>query len=229
VALTPALAACGGGTTGEPVVRTAAPPPAAPATTAGTATTAEAPASARPPATATATAPAAPAPAPGTQAATTAQPTTAAPAPAPAATMTTPRSADAPADATAEPAPEPAGTLVDERAQLVLTERDSPAHYFQQGTVTGTYEGTMALEVRITSRGVLVAFTATVKGGTISGRGLAVAIIDGSPMPRLRGTAAITGGTGRFARIHGRRLTVTGRARPDGSRARVRLAGTVSY
>lgn len=118
---------------------------------------------------------------------------------------------------------------IDERAVLVLTERRSPAHYFQSGPVTGTYDGTMAVEVRITSRGVIVDFTATLAGGTISGRALAVAILDDATMPGLRGTAAILRGTGRFAGIHGKRLTIAGRARPDGSRARVRLTGTVSY
>jgi len=109
----------------------------------------------------------------------------------------------------------------------VLTRRASPSHYFQQGTVTGTYDGTIELEARITSRGVLVSFTATLPGGTISGRGVAVAILDSTTWPRLRGRALVTGGTGRFAGIEGRRLSVTGRAKPDASKAHVRLAGMV--
>jgi len=146
------------------------------------------------------------------------------PAPAPAATTRTTEQL-----AAAAPDPEPAGSLLDETAQLTLVNRVSPAHYFQQGTVTGTYDGTMEVEARITSKGVIVRFTATLPGGTISGRGIAVAILDSLRWPGLRGTAAVTGGTGRFAGIHGRRLRVTGRARPDASKARVRLAGTVSY
>jgi len=94
--------------------------------------------------------------------------------------------------------------------------------------VTGTYDGTIALEARIASQGVLVRFTATLPGGTISGRGVAVAVIDGSPTPGLRGTVDVTGGTGRFAGIRGRGLKVAGRAKPDASWARVRLSGTVS-
>ena len=58
---------------------------------------------------------------------------------------------------------------------------------------------------------------------------MAVAILDSTTWPGLRGTAIVTGGTGRFAGIHGRRLKVTGRAKPDASHARVRLAGTVEY
>jgi hypothetical protein len=86
----------------------------------------------------------------------------------------------------------------------------------------------MEVEARITSKGVLVRFTATLPGGKISGRGIAVAILDSTTWPGLRGTARVTGGTGRFAGIQGRRLRVTGRAKPDASRARVRLAGIVS-
>ena len=70
--------------------------------------------------------------------------------------------------------------------------------------------------------------TATVPGGTISGRAVAVAILDSTTWPGLRGSGIVTGGTGRFADIHGRRLRVTGRAKPDASRAHVRLVGAVS-
>ncbi len=118
---------------------------------------------------------------------------------------------------------------IDELADLTLTQRASPAHYFQAGPVTGTFAGTMTVEARITSRGVLVRFAAALPGGTIAGDALAVAVIDGSPTPGLRGSGEITAGTGRFAGIRGRGLRVTGRARPDASRARVRLTGTVSF
>jgi len=117
---------------------------------------------------------------------------------------------------------------LDERAKLILTRRVSPSHYVQQGTVIGTYDGTMEIEARITARGVLVRFTASVPGGTISGRGVVVAILDSTTWPGLRGRAVVTGGTGRFASIHGRGLKVTGRSKPDASRAHVRLVGTVS-
>jgi hypothetical protein len=131
------------------------------------------------------------------------------------------------ARAPAAPRAAPAGTRIDELADLTLTNRAGPAHYFQQGTVTGTYAGTMAVEARITSQGVLVRFTATLPGGTIAGHALAVAILDSATWPGLRGSGVITGGTGRFAGIHARGLTVTGRAKPDASQAHVRLAGVV--
>jgi len=225
-ALAALLCSCGGGSTAGPVPA-ASDPARLPATTATTAAT-------PPPATAT-TAPrreAAAAPAGGTPGGTRTATEAHPPATAPAATDAPPAATSttaSPEPAASEPTPsEPAARTIDERADLLLTRRVSPSHYFQQGTVTGTYDGTMEIEARITSRGVLVRFVATLPGGTISGRGVAVAILDSTTWPALRGTAIVTGGSGRFAGIHGRRLRVTGRAKPDASHARVRLAGTVS-
>jgi len=225
-ALALALASCGGGSTAGPVARTgvsttpAATPPARTQPPAATATT-----PAAPPRT-TAIAPATPAKPSAPRSARSRSSGGAAPPPA----RDGGSLADAPAGKATAPAPAsaPAESTLDERAKLVLTRRVSPAHYFQQGTVTGTYAGTMEVEARITSKGVLVRFTATLPGGTISGRGVAVAILDSATWPGLRGRAIVTGGTGRFAGIYGRGLRVTGRARPDASRAHVRLAGMVS-
>jgi guanyl-specific ribonuclease Sa len=235
--LTLALASCGGGTTANPVAAipgetgptASAPtiarqaPPVAPRTTATAPHAAARSAAGKPrPSGGGAAAPSAS----GHDSAAASSGSAAAPAgdaaPAPAATAPT----------TAQPAPDSpprVGSPLDETAHLTLVDRVSPAHYFQQGTVTGTYDGTMQVEARITSKGVIVSFTATLPGGTISGRGVAVAILDSIRWPGLRGTAAVTGGTGRFAGIHGRRLQVSGRAKPDASKAHVRLAGTVTY
>jgi hypothetical protein len=222
-ALALVLAACGGGSTAGPIAQSSV-----------ATTTSAAPAS-----TQAGDAPSATAPTP------TAPRTTTAPSPRPAARpdAARPRSpgaalADAPPASAGEPSSTtedelapvqaPPTSPLDERANLVLTRRVTNTHYFQQGTVTGTYEGTMETEARITSKGVLVSFTATLPGGTISGRAVAVAILDSTTWPGLRGRAIITGGTGRFAGIHGRRLRVTGRSKPDASRTRVRLVGTTS-
>lgn len=233
-----ALASCGGGSTAEPLATTQEPPgsrapartqPAqgpdashsAPRTTTRAGTPPPSRRRPRPSGGATPSAgvdAGAAEPAPGASPDVADEPATSAPA-APAPSRDDARSQQA--------EPEAAALLLDERAELTLTRRVSPSHYFQAGTVTGTYDGTMEVEARITSKGVLVRFTAILPGGTISGRGVAVAILDSTTWPSLRGTARVTGGTGRFAGIHGRRLKVTGRAKPDASRARVRLAGTV--
>jgi hypothetical protein len=235
LALACVLAACGGGSIGGPVPQTgdARSVPSTTAQRAPSASTATAPPPSSPTARAHASAPAADAgrSAPADPRASGGRAAGPASARAPRAAESSPAApaSDRGSPAQPAPAPAPAATPLDEQAQLALTDRVSPAHYFQQGTVTGTFDGTMSLEVRITSKGVLVHFTATVEGGTIVGRGLAVAVIDGSSMPPLRGTATILSGTGRFADIHGRRLKVSGRGRPDGSRARVRLTGAVTY
>ncbi|MFL5817123.1 MAG: hypothetical protein ACJ76L_05925 [Conexibacter sp.] len=227
LALTLVFGACGGGTTANPIVvstdATTATSPAAPPATTPTAD-ATAPSAAR---TATTASP----PAPTTSPDLTAPPARPRPSGGATADSSTaaadelaPQEAPAPAPA---PSPQPAKSLLDERASLILTRRLSPSHYFQQGTVVGTHDGTMEVEARITSKGVLVNFTATLPGGTISGRGVAVAILDSTTWPSLRGRAIVTGGTGRFAGIGGRKLKVIGRAKPDASRAHVRLVGTV--
>jgi hypothetical protein len=224
-ALTPALAACGGGSTAAPIAQTsvATTAPTPPAETRST--FAPSPAAAAP-----STAAAAP---PQRQAA---QPRAARPHSSGGAAAVAPQDpgegalADAPAAAADDPPSaeaEPAATPLDERADLILTRRVTNTHYFQQGTVTGTWGGTMETEARITAKGVLVRFTATLPGGTISGRAVAVAILDSVTWPGLRGSAKITGGTGRFAGIEGRELRVTGRSKPDASRTHVRLRGAV--
>lgn len=217
LALAATLAGCGGGTTGQPVAamsRATAPPASQPAATAPARTV-----------TGAATTPAAPrtTAAPPRAARPTTQRASGSGA------VTKPATTESHAAGVPAPPPKPAGSPIDELAELALTRRASPAHYFQQGTVTGTYAGTMAVEARITSQGVLVSFTATVPGGTIVGHVRAVAILDSATWPSLRGSGVITSGTGRFAGIHGRGLTVTGRAKPDASRARVHLVGTVAY
>lgn len=228
--LTTLLASCGGGTTGGPLPSTAAAPRTAAATSATAASGAahaSAPVASRRAAATRTTATVPPArrraPAPPHAApAGAAAPPAAVPAP----TASAPTRRRVPAQPAA---PKPAATSIDELAQLTLTNRASPAHYFQQGPVTGTFDGTISLEARITSRGVIVDFTATLPGGTITGHGIAIAVIDGSPTPGLRGTVDVTGGTGRFAGIHGRGLKVSGRAKPDASWARVRMSGAVAY
>jgi len=216
-ALALALASCGGGSTGGPVAGDA--PHASPPPTRTQAPTV--PAQPAPRAPAPHTTEAAPAPATHSLRGSSRRPRR------PAAAIDEPQAQPDPTSRPPDPRPTAFG--LDERARLTLVRRVSPSHYFQQGTVTGTYSGTMEVEARITSKGVLVRFTATLPGGTISGRGIAVAILDSTTWPGLRGTAKVTGGTGRFAGIHGRRLRVIGRAKPDASRSRVRLAGAVSY
>ncbi len=123
----------------------------------------------------------------------------------------------------------PAGTAIDETANLRLVTKIAPGHYTQSGAVTGTYDGTMTLEAKITNRGVVVNFVASLPGGTVSGSGLALVTITGAALEPLAGTASITRGTGKFAGAHGRGLKVKGRAALDGSRGIVRLVGTVTF
>ena len=212
VGMSIALAACGGGGAG-----TTGSQPQAAATATATATTAATATTTAPPQRAPATTPTTPA----TKAPTAPQPhTTAPPAQAqPAATPPPP----------AKPAPKPAGTPIDETARVTLVSSPRPGQYTQHGTVTGTYDGEMSLAAKITDRGVEVHFTANLPGGTVAGTGLAIPQLGDSPLATLHGTAAITGGTGRFAGAHAHGLQVSGKAAMDGSRATVRMVGTVAF
>jgi hypothetical protein len=134
-----------------------------------------------------------------------------------------------PAPATRKPGP--VAHPVDETAHLVLVSSPGPGRYEQQGTVTGTFDGTMTLDARITGAGIVVDFTANVTGGVVTGHGLAIpTITGGSPIATLKGTATVTGGTGTFAHVRGSSLKVTGTAvLPSGAKATVHLTGTVTY
>lgn len=154
---------------------------------------------------------------------------------APAAASTGP-AASAPAPqqqptSTASRPAEPVAHAVDEVAHLVLVSSPAPGSYVQQGTVTGTFEGTMTLKAHVTDAGIAVEFTADVAGGTVSGHGLAIpTIVGGSSTATLSGTASITGGTGKFAHVRGSRLKVSGTTvLPSGARATVHMTGTVTW
>lgn len=213
LAVTLALTACGGDASGPetaadtaPAAATAPTTPAAPAptTTATQQARSQTSTQAVPPAT------------------TAAPPQTTPPEP-------VPDTQPAPQPEPAEPAREPVGVAIKELAVLSLVNRASPREYTQAGTVTGTYDGTMTLDATITNRGVVVEFVATLEGGTIAGRGITRPVISTSPLAGIEGTVGIVGGSGRFAGVRGRRLMINGRAKLDGSYARVRLAGTIFY
>jgi hypothetical protein len=213
-----ALAACGGGSSG----------PVAQQADATTATTAPTTTSTPPAASTTATRTVPPA-APRTT-------TTPAPSTTPATTPTKPVAA-APKRAQRPSKPPPAKATptgppphaIQETARLTLVTRTSPIQYSQHGTVSGTLDGEMALDAKVTPKGVAVTFTVQASDGTVSGQGLAIPQITGGPVARLTGTVSVTTGTGAYAHIQGRGLRVTGSAALDGSKATVRLSGTVFY
>jgi hypothetical protein len=87
----------------------------------------------------------------------------------------------------------------------------------------------MTLHAQIKTKGVVVSFTAQIPGGSVSGKGLAIISIVGAALDPLKGTASISGGTGKYANARGSGLSVTGKAALDGSRAIVHLTGNVTY
>jgi hypothetical protein len=183
------------------------------------------------------------APASATQAAAAAR-TASATAPTPPVTTATAATTQAPAPTTEAGAPPPAKASrpphaaqqsgatahpIREVARLALDHKFSFAHYTEKGTITGTFDGTMTLDARAATNGIVVAFTAQLPGGSVSGHGRAILQLNGAALDPLTGTAAITAGTGAFAHAHAKGLKVAGKAALDGSRAVVSLAGTVMY
>jgi hypothetical protein len=144
-----------------------------------------------------------------------------------------PATTNAPAT-TAPPASTAAGArttqAIAETATMTLARRRGIADYEERGTVTGTFPGTMALRAKLVSNGLAITFTAQLPGGTVAGTGLAtITLGGGGKLVPLKGTATFTRGSGRFAHAAGNRLHIAGAAALDGSRAVVRLTGTVTY
>lgn len=199
----------------------------APATQASVATTTT-PATTQPPATTTTERPARTTRTttePPSTTATTTTPTTTQPSTT-TTTPTTPSTTATRPATTPKPAADP-GRPIEETAQLTLESKASATEYTQRGTVTGTYDGEMALTAKITERGIAVRFTVTTPDGTVTGHGLAIVRITGAEMEPITGTASIDSGTGEFAGIHGTGLKVRGRVALDASRGVVHLTGTI--
>jgi hypothetical protein len=114
-----------------------------------------------------------------------------------------------------------------ENATLTLVKREGIS-YWQEGAVTGTLSGTIAVKITIGGPGVISTFTVTVPDGTIRGRGSARIRPAGSVVHYL-GTASITGGTGKYADASGRNLRYSGKGAADASTARARLDGELRY
>ncbi len=88
-----------------------------------------------------------------------------------------------------------------ETGHLKKTSR-SGASFTEQGPASGTYSGSLTLYLTTTSKGVTFRMAGGLHGGTLSGHGSATMNSEGK-IATVHGTAAITGGSGRYAHAHG--------------------------
>jgi hypothetical protein len=100
--------------------------------------------------------------------------------------------------------------VVDNTERVHITSRQG-ALIIQEGVVTGAPigNGTVVMRNRLTANGVVTSFTVRGSGGSVHGLANAALQVQGSGV-HYRGTARITGGTGRFSRVRPAHLTVTG-------------------
>lgn len=124
-------------------------------------------------------------------------------------------------------ADKPHELFITENARLKLVRREGIT-YWQEGTVKGTLAGTIAVKVTIGGPGVTSTFTVTLPNGTIRGRGEASVRPAGSVV-YYKGSATITGGTGKYADASGRNLGYSGKGASDASMATAHLTGKLRY
>lgn len=114
--------------------------------------------------------------------------------------------------------------------ELKRTARPAPLTSVQSGRLVGTPfgSGTMVLRSKLERAIVTSTFTLKTSAGTVRGRARARLTLDGDTA-HYKGTATITGGTGRYRRVQGSGITFTGVGPVSAKRTTIRLRGTVRY
>jgi hypothetical protein len=102
------------------------------------------------------------------------------------------------------------------------------ASFTERGSASGTFSGTMTLYLTITGTGVTFTMNGSLPGGTLSARGSADIKSD-KKIATVLGTAAFTGGSGRFAHAHGSGLTVGGTFNRETYALSITVDGRLSY
>ncbi len=83
------------------------------------------------------------------------------------------------------------------------------ASFVEQGPASGTYRGTLTVDLTTTSRGVKFRITGYLPGGTLNGYGSANIESEGK-VAQFSGTAVFSGGSGRYKHAHGSGFKVKG-------------------
>lgn len=83
------------------------------------------------------------------------------------------------------------------------------ASFVEQGPASGTYRGTLTIDLTTTSKGVKFHITGYLPGGELTGYGSANINSEGK-VAQFSGTATFSGGTGRYTHAHGSGFKVNG-------------------
>jgi len=102
------------------------------------------------------------------------------------------------------------------------------ASFTEQGPASGTYKGTLTLYLITTSKGVTFRMSGNPPGGTLTGHGSAAIESEGK-IGKVSGTAAFTGGSGRYAHAHGTGFKVGGTFNRETYSLVVTLTGHLAY
>lgn len=100
--------------------------------------------------------------------------------------------------------------------------------FTERGSASGTFNGTMTLYLDITGSGVTFTMNGSMREGTLSARGSAD-IKTNKKIATIVGTAAFTGGSGRFAHARGSGLAVGGTFNRETYALSITVGGRLSY
>lgn len=116
---------------------------------------------------------------------------------------------------------------VTETANLRLVSKKGVA-FVQEGTVTGTLNGTMRLDARLGGKGVEGTFVVTLPDGTLTGSASAALALKGA-FADFKGTATISRGTGAYKKLQPAQVAFSGSVKADASSSTVKLNGAISW
>jgi hypothetical protein len=114
--------------------------------------------------------------------------------------------------------------------QFTRTAKTGDLSDIKRGTLRGAPFGaaTMVLRSALKEARVTSTFTVTNAAGRVTGRATARVTVDGDTSS-YKGTATLTGGSGRYRRISGTNITFTGKGPVSAKTVQITLVGKARY
>lgn len=99
----------------------------------------------------------------------------------------------------------------------------------EAGTAKGNLPGSIYIQLRIVGHSVTASIQLYPSGGSVAGRASASYHIVSSSTATFSGSMSITGGSGRYAKAKGSRLSFSGSVHRPGNSVSVRVSGAMTY